>query len=231
MSDTSKFAGFSKSTFKFLKDLEKNNKKEWFEKNRDIYENEVLEPSFTFITEIGERLISIAPAITAIPKIDKSIFRIYKDIRFSKDKTPFKTHIGIFFWDGKRKKLENPGFYLQLNKNSIFLASGLYIFPKDLLKPYRDSVVDPAKGKKLREVIKKITKTPEYKVGDAHYKRVPRGYDPEHPNADLLLYNGIHAYTENHLPGEVYTEAFVDYCFNIFKDFSTLNNWVKDCVV
>lgn len=231
MSDTGKFAGFSKSTFKFLKDLEKNNKKEWFEKQRDIYENEILEPSFIFITEMGERLMSIAPAITAIPKIDKSIFRIYKDVRFSKDKTPFKTHIGIFFWDGKRKKLENPGFYLQLNKNSIFLASGLYIFPKDLLKPYRDSVVDPDKGKKLRAVIKKITKTPEYKVGDTHYKRVPRGYDPEHPNADLLLYNGIHAYTENHLPKDIYTEAFIDYCFKIFKDFSPLNNWVKDYVV
>lgn len=231
MAQNGNFTGFSKSTFKFLKDLEKNNKKEWFEKNRDIYENEILEPSFTFITEMGERLISITPAITAIPKIDKSIFRIYKDIRFSKDKTPFKTHIGIFFWDGKRKKLENPGFYLQLNKNSIFLASGLYIFPKDLLKPYRDSVVDPDRGKKLRAVIKKITKTPGYKVGDAHYKRVPRGYDPEHPNAGLLLYNGIHAYTENHLPEEIYKEAFVDYCFKIFKDFSPLNNWVKDYVV
>ena len=231
MAQTEDFSGYYRETFKFLKDLEKNNKKEWFEEHRAVYEDKVLDPSFTFITAMGERLSSLAPNIVAVPKIDKSIFRIYKDVRFSKDKTPYKTHIGIFFWDGKRKKLENPGFYLQLNKNSIFLASGLYIFPKDLLKPYRDSVVDPAGGKKLTAIVKKITKNPSYKVGDTHYKRVPKGYDPEHPNAELLLYNGIHAFTQIPLPKEIYTPDFVGYCYKVFKDFSPLNNWVKDYVV
>lgn len=226
----SEFKGFSNGTFKFLKDLERNNKKEWFEKNRDIYENELLEPSFTFITEMGERLRSFAPGIVAIPKTDKSIFRIYKDVRFSKDKTPYKTHVGIFFWEGKRKKLENPGFYLQLNKGSIFVAGGLYIFPKDLLKPYRDAVVDPKKGKELQRIIKKITKNGLYKVGDTHYKKVPRGYDPEHPNAELLLYNGIHAFCEIPLPKEIYSSDFIDYCYRIFKDYSPLHAWVRSYV-
>lgn len=226
MADNHEFGGFTKDTFKFLKNLEKNNTKEWFAEHREAYDEQVFQPSLSFISGMGERLRSIAPNIVAIPKTDKSIFRIYKDVRFSKDKTPYKTHVGIFFWDGKRKKLENPGFYLQLNKNSIFIAGGLYIFPKDLLKPYRDSVVDPKRGKELRSIIKKITKNPSYKVGDAHYKRVPRGYDPEHPNAELLLYNGIHAYSESPVPKEIYTSDFIDYCYKIFKDFSPLHSWL-----
>ena len=224
------FDGFTKDTFKFLKNLEKNNKREWFEEHRDTYEEAVLQPALSFVAGMGERLRSIAPDIVAIPKTDKSIFRIYKDIRFSKDKTPYKTHVGIFFWEGKRKKLENPGFYLQLNKSSIFVAGGLYIFPKDLLKPYRDSVVDPEKGAELKRVIKKITKNPSYNVGDSHYKRVPRGYDPEHPNAGLLLYNGIHAYCENPLPEEIYSSEFIEYCYRIFRDFSPLHSWVRNYI-
>lgn len=224
------FEGFTKKTFKFLKDLEKNNTKEWFGEHRDIYDEHVLEPAQDFVTGMGERLRSIAPDIVANPKTDKSIFRIYKDVRFAKDKTPYKTHVGIFFWEGKRKKLENPGYYLQLNKSSIFIASGLYIFPNDLLKPFRDSVVHPNRGAELKSIIKKITKNRSYKVGDTHYKRVPRGYDPEHPNADLLLYNGIHAYYEASLPEKIYSSDFIDYCFKIFRDFSPLNSWVMEYV-
>ncbi len=231
MAETDAFGGFSKDTFKFLKDLERNNRKEWFEENREIFEDKVLQPSLSFISGMGERLHSIAPGIVAIPKTDKSIFRIYKDVRFSKDKTPYKTHIGIFFWEGKRKKLENPGFYLQLNKSSIYVAGGLYIFPKDLLKPYRDAVVDPKKGKELRNIIKKITKNGLYKVGDTHYKRVPRGYDPEHPNAELLLYNGIHALCEIQLPKEIYSADFLDYCYKIFKDYAPLHYWLREYVI
>jgi uncharacterized protein (TIGR02453 family) len=230
LAELDEFGGFTKDTFKFLRNLEKNNTKEWFEDHRETYEEKVFQPSLSFISGMGERLSSIAPDIVAIPKTDKSIFRIYKDIRFSKDKTPYKTHVGIFFWEGKRKKLENPGFYLQLNKSSIYIASGLYIFPNDLLKPYRDSVVHPRRGAELTSIIKKITKSPSYKVGDAHYKRVPRGYDPEHPNAELLLYNGIHAYCESSIPEEIYSSQFVEYCYKIFKDFSPLHTWLQSYI-
>ena len=228
MSEELLFKGFAKETFKFLKELEKNNKREWFEAHREEFEDYVLQPSLSFISLVGERLRSQAPGIVAIPKTDKSLFRIYKDVRFSRDKTPYKTHVGIFFWDGKRKKLENPGFYLQLNKDSIYIAGGLYIFPKDLLKPYRDSVVDPERGKELTKAIRKIKKNPLYDVGDVHYKRVPRGYDPGHPNAGLLLYNGIHAFSKRPLPKEIYHSEFVDYCFSVFRDFLPLHKWLLD---
>jgi len=230
LAELDEFGGFTKDTFKFLKSLEKNNTKEWFEDHRETYEEKVFQTALSFISGMGERLRSIAPDIVAIPKTDKSVFRIYKDVRFSKDKTPYKTHVGIFFWEGKRKKLENPGFYLQLNKNSIFIAGGLYVFPKDLFKPYRDSVVHPKRGVELRRILNRITKNGLYRFGGSQYKRVPPGYDNGHKNSDLLLYKGCHAYYETSLPEEIYSSKFIDYCYDIFREFVPLHIWMREYV-
>ena len=225
------FHGFTKTTFKFFKDLEKSNTKKWFEENRKIYEKNVLEPAQEFVMEMGERLKSISPKIVAIPKTDKSIFRIYRDMRFSKDKTPYKTHLGIFFWEGPKKKLGNPGYYLQLDKSSILIGGGLYSLPNDIVKTYRDAISDSKKGTKIARILKKITKNPSYQLGGKHYKRVPRGYDSENPNVDLLLHNGLYIYYEGPIPKEVYSRDFLDYSYGIFKDMLPLHNWLKDNII
>lgn len=97
------FENFPMKTVGFLKKLSKNNSKEWFEEHRDDYNSKFLEPAFQFVTEMGDKLSSIAPDIMAVPKIDKSVFRLHRDVRFSKDKSPYKTNLGIYFWKGKRK--------------------------------------------------------------------------------------------------------------------------------
>jgi uncharacterized protein (TIGR02453 family) len=225
------FHGFTKATFKFFKDLEISNTKKWFEENRKIYEKNVLEPAQEFVMETGERLKSISPKIVAIPKTDKSIFRIYRDMRFSKDKTPYKTHLGIFFWEGPKKKLGNPGYYLQLDKSSILIAGGLYSLPNDIVKTYRDAISDSKKGTEIARILKKITKNPSYQLGGMRYKRVPRGYDSENPNVDLLLHNGLYIYYEGPIPKEVYSSDFLDYSFGIFKDMLPLHNWIRDNII
>lgn len=230
MTSERKFGGFTKETFGFLKELELNNTREWFEEHRCVFDDHVLGPAQDFVVEMGDRLKTISPRISAIPQTDKSIFRLYRDTRFSKDKTPYKTHIGILFWEGPGKKLENSGYYLQLNKSSIFLGAGMYCFPQQKLRPFRDSVVDGRKGKGLGKIIKAIAANPSYRIGGQHYKRVPAGYDPGHPKADLLLHNGLYAYYESSLPGEIYSSRFVDYCFGIFRDMSPLHKWLRDLI-
>ena len=231
MVDNNSFNGFSKSTFKFFKDLENNNTREWFEDNRGVFEKHVMNPAQEFVMEMGERLKPMCPKIVAVPKVDKSIFRIYRDVRFGKDKTPYKTHLGIFLWEGPRKKLGNPGFYLQLDKSSILIAGGLYQLPSELMKPYRDSVSDSKKGSEVRKILKKITKNSSYKLGGSHYKRVPRGYDPENPNVDLLLHNGLFLYYEGALPKEVLSSDFLDYSLDVFKDILPLHIWIRENVI
>jgi uncharacterized protein (TIGR02453 family) len=98
----------------FLSKLSKNNNREWFESHRDEYGAMFLEPAQEFVVEMGEKLQTIRPNIIALPKIDKSIFRLHRDVRFSKDKLPYKTNLGIIFWEGDDKKLESSGFYFHI---------------------------------------------------------------------------------------------------------------------
>lgn len=106
------FNGFPKEYFSFFNNLKKNNSKQWFEKHRGEYDEFVMHPAREFVTGMGEKLRKIAPEVNAIPKINKSLFKINRDVRFSKDKSPYKTYMGIWLWEGDRKRMESSGFYL-----------------------------------------------------------------------------------------------------------------------
>lgn len=224
----SAFHGFSRETIQFLYDLRNNNNKLWFEENRHIFDEIIMPEAKHFVVAMGDRLLTLAPNIVAIPKTDKSIFRIYRDTRFSGDKRPYKTHLGIFFWEGPNKKLENTGFYFHLEPERLFLGVGLYIFPKHLLEYYRDSVVDDKYGATLVKAIQTIQKNPSYRLGWKKYKRIPSGYDPQHPNADLLLYGGMGFEYQQSLPEETFSEKIVDFCFKIFKDMTPIHTWLRE---
>ena len=98
------FNGFPKETVKFLKNLAKNHKRDWFNEHKGDFDAYVTEPARGFVDAMGTRLMEIAPGIIAEPRVNGSIFRIYRDTRFSKDKTPYKTHLGIFMWEGEGPK-------------------------------------------------------------------------------------------------------------------------------
>jgi len=221
------FSGFSKKTIDFFKGLEKNNSKEWFDQNRDIYDDYLMIPATLYIKEMGEKLKTISPGIVADPRRDKSIFRLNRDVRFGANKQPYKTHLGIYFWDGKGKKLENPGFYFQLDKSKIMFGVGMHIFPREMLNPYRDAVTDPELGVELKKIITKISKNTDYKLGWTKYKKIPKGYDPNHPNKDYLLYGGIGFMYEGKNPKALFDKNFIDYSFKIFNEMSPIHKWLK----
>jgi uncharacterized protein (TIGR02453 family) len=220
------FQGFSKETVKFFKDLRKKNTKKWFEAHKGDYEALVMQPSKAFVQAMGDKLRAHIPDIVAVPKINKSLFRINRDTRFSPDKSPYKTNMGIFFWEGNRPRMECPGFYFHLEPNKLLLGVGLYMFPKYLFDTYRKSVVHAKYGKDLAEIVAKIQKKKGYQIGGKHYKRVPAGFDPSHPNADLLLHNGIHVGTESSIPEEFYSKKLVNYCWQKFQPLVPLHAWL-----
>ena len=106
------FNGFPRQYFTFFNQLQKNNSKEWFEKHREDYNEFVMHPAREFVAAMGNKLRKIAPEVKAIPKINQSLFKINRDVRFSKDKSPYKTYMGIWLWEGDRKRMECSGFYL-----------------------------------------------------------------------------------------------------------------------
>jgi uncharacterized protein (TIGR02453 family) len=220
------FNGFPKEYTKFFADLALNNNKLWFNEHKPDYEQFVLEPSKLFVIAMGERLSGLSQDINAIPMVNKSLFRINRDTRFSKDKTPYKTHIGIFFWEGTRKRMECPGFYLHVKSNNLMLGGGMHEFPKDLLESYRKATIDKRSGKELINVVDTLKKE-KLSVSGAHYKRVPQGYDPDHENSDLLKHNGLYTMVETKIPKEFYSDKLIDYCFERFKKMYPLHQWIK----
>jgi len=203
------FENFPKKTVDFLRKLSKNNNKEWFEQHRDDYNSQFLEPAFQFVTEMGDRLSAIAPNIMAVPKIDKSVFRLHRDVRFSKDKSPYKTNLGIYFWEGK-KKMESSGFYFHIDAKGFFMGSGIYMPSKEQLKIFRDAVVDPVLGKELKNSVSKVLKKGDYSIGGKTYKKIPKGFDPDSPYAEYLLYYGLYAYYESSDFSELTKNDIVD---------------------
>lgn len=225
--DNKSFTGFSHRTTVFFNDLKTNNNRDWFQANKDTYEEHVMAPARSFVTEMGKRLQeSISDQIVALPAVNKSIFRLFRDTRFSLNKLPYKTHLGIYFWEGPGKKLENSGFYFHLEPPHLTLGAGMYMIPKNLLGPFRQSVVDDHWGEELGRIIRDISRTENHTLGGKHYKRIPAGFDADHPNADLLLHNGLWVGYEEPFPEELFSAKLIPFCLKIFEKMAPLHKWL-----
>jgi len=226
MSKELKFKGFSKETVDFFYNLKRNNNKKWFDSRRKEYETFVLQPAKEFVAAMGAKLKDISPNIIAVPRVNKSLFRISRDTRFILEKSPYKTFMGIFFWEGSRPRMECSGFYFHLEPPKLLLGAGIYRFPKRLLDRYRRMVVDPEYGGELSDILKKISKIKDCELGGKHYKRIPGGYDSSHPNAELLLHNGLYAGCEIDIPDELYYDRLINYCWKRFYSLAPLHKWL-----
>jgi uncharacterized protein (TIGR02453 family) len=226
MADETVFSGFTKETVRFFTALRRNNNKDWFERNRETYDSHVLGPAKLFVAAMGARLKAIAPHVVAVPKVNKSIFRINRDTRFSLDPSPYKTNLGIYFWDGKRSRLESSGFYFHFEPPDLWLGVGMYMIPDQLLDRFRKAVVDPKRGAELGRIVAAISGMAGCSLGGEHYKRVPAGFDPGHPNAALLKNRGLYASVETKFPEEFFSARLVDYCFERYEPLAPLHRWL-----
>jgi uncharacterized protein (TIGR02453 family) len=166
---------FSPELLRFLKELKRNNRREWFLANRERYESALREPFLRFISDFRPRLSKISRFFVADPRPSGgSLFRIYRDTRFSKDKSPYKTHAAAHFRHrAAGKDVHTPGFYLHLEPGGSFGAAGLWRPDGPAVDKVRNAIVErPAEWKKVR---KRLTIEGESLV------RPPRGYDPSHP--------------------------------------------------
>jgi len=226
MSDDPIFSGFTKETVRFFAVLRKNNNKEWFDRNREVFDRHVMAPAKLFVTAMGQRLKTIAPHIVAVPKVNKSIFRINRDTRFSLDASPYKTNLGILFWDGVRPKMESSGFYFHLEPPDLWLGVGMYMIPDPLLGRFRKAVVDAKSGAEIRKITAAISAMAGFSLGGEHYKRVPAGFDAAHPNATLLKHKGFYAGFESKIPDEFFSARLVEYCFKRYEPLAPLHRWL-----
>ena len=187
------FEGFSKKSLPFLSSIRKNNNKEWFEAHRTEYESLILNPSRDFVVEMGEHLQALEPTINFSPKINKSLYRIYRDTRrMGANKEPIKHRIGFIFWQGSGKRMQSSSFYLHFSPDELMVATGVRWFEKPMLDAFREYIKDESKRIELDGILSDIKAMGKgYTHLEKGYKRFPRGFDKEMLHVELSLYKGM----------------------------------------
>jgi uncharacterized protein (TIGR02453 family) len=179
------FDRFTPALFQFLEDLQRNNTRDWFQSNKNRYERDVREPSLAFVREMGDRF---GPATDALLAIDKksggSLMRIHRDTRFSNDKSPYKTNVGIQFRHRSGKDVHAPCLYVHFDTSACFVAVGMWGPPNPELNRIR-GLID-AQPDRWRRIVGAPGFMDAFEREGDSLKRVPRGYDKDHPLGDDL---------------------------------------------
>ncbi len=174
------FKGFGPATVGFLKELGANNNREWFQANKHRYEAEVLTPALDFIGAMGAELEGFAPHFTALPKrLGGSLMRVYRDVRFSRNKVPYKTNIGIQFRHEQGKDVHAPGYYLHIESTRCFFAAGMWRPAPEALLAIRNRIAE--KPAAWRRMLEDREFNDAFRLGGEALKRPPRGFDADLP--------------------------------------------------
>lgn len=188
---------FTPKTFAFLRDLAANNRREWFAENKARYEDHVKVPALRFIQDFQEHLGRLSPHFHAGPR---ALFRIHRDIRFSKDKSPYKTHTGIHFRHDQAGDVHAPGYYVHLEPRACFVGLGIWHPDGPTTRRIREAIVEDPGG------WKKVTRgkrfSDAFEMSGDRLKRAPRGFDPDHPLVEDLKWKDF-------IAGRSVTQSFV----------------------
>ena len=179
----SRYATFTPATVKFLAELRDNNNRDWFNENKTRYEEEVLDVALRFIQSMQDPLAEFAPHFTAIPKrMGGSLMRVYRDTRFSKNKTPYKTNVGIQFRHEQARDVHAPGYYVHIDPDQVFLGAGMWRPAPDALLGIRERIAaKPAEWQRARDD-KGFQR--HFHLGGETLTRPPRGFDKAHPQIE-----------------------------------------------
>lgn len=220
------FQGFPPVTFAFLEGLRDHNDKPWFDAHRADYQAGYVEPALAFIEALGPRLRAFAPELNYEARINGSLFRIQRDTRFAKDKTPYKAYLDLWFWAGPIRGWEAPGCFFRLTPESLVLGAGLHRFSPHQATAYRKAIDDPDSGPELEALLASIATVGAYAVAQPKRKTVPRGFDPCHPRAALLRMEALHGVWEGPVPEVARSAGFLDFCATHCEALHPVNRWL-----
>lgn len=215
---------FTSQTIGFLKSLKRNNDRDWFLKNKERYLESVKLPSQAFLEAIA------VPLRKAFPGIDvskRSMYRIHRDTRFSKDKTPYKTHVGFLFRDRMVPGDLGPALYFGFDPTGFSLGTGVFQFEGTQRSHFRDQVTDDRKGQEFRRITQTLKKK-GFELNGKALKKIPLGFDPEHINADFLLFNGCYTSKETDLLKVFYSPRFAEWLVSALLPTREFFLWMRE---
>jgi uncharacterized protein (TIGR02453 family) len=220
-----RFEGFADRDGRFFRALARNQNRAWFERHRREYEEGWLAPMKALLVEVRERIDAFFPRH---PLAAAKVFRIYRDVRFSKDKSPYKTHIGgyIAIDGGGQGPSATAPLYVHLGAREVFVASGQYMMDGAQLARFREAVVDDRRGGELAALLRKLGRA-GFEVGSHDVlQRVPRGLDAAHPRADLLKRKGLIVTFPDPPPKLLVSRTLVDWLVTHTRRVVPLVEWL-----
>lgn len=178
-----RYARFYPETIAFLDELSANNNRDWFNEHKPRYEEQVLDVALRFIQSMQAPLAEIAPRFIAMPtRVGGSLMRVYRDTRFSKDKTPYKTNIGIQFRHEQAKDVHAPGYYVHIAAQQVFIGAGMWRPDSESLRAIRERIATrPAEWQRALQNPKFQR---SFELGGESLQRPPRGFDKDHAFID-----------------------------------------------
>lgn len=222
------FTGFPKELFRFLDELAANNTREWFAENRERYQQLYVEPSWAYIQAMQPKLASISSQMVGNAKRGGgTLMRIYRDTRFSKDKTPYKTNIGLSFRHQRLTDIHAPGFYVHVASDECLIAAGVWLPPREALQLIRQTIDEDRPA--WKKVVKDKKFAALYQLSGESLKSAPRGYPIDHPLIEDLRrtsYCGV-----VHLKrSELQRADFVDRSIELFRQARPLMKFLCDAL-
>lgn len=207
-------AHFTADTFAFLSELKANNTRDWFEKNKSRYRTHVQQPAMQFVTDFAPRLKKISPNFRADPRpVGGSMFRIHRDTRFSKDKSPYKTALGIQFRHDLGRDAHTPGYYLHIAPGDLFVGAGIWHPDSATLKKIRQRMI--AGPAAWRRAVGDRRFAALYELKGESLVRAPAGVEPDHPLIEDLRrkdFIGVTGLTRKAVTGPGFMDEFVEAC-------------------
>jgi uncharacterized protein (TIGR02453 family) len=224
----SRFQGFKREGFLFLKELAANNDRDWFHENKPRFESDVLAPTLAFIEAMQPALRKISPFFLAIPKrMGGSMMRIYRDTRFSKNKAPFKTNVGIHFRHELGSDVHAPGYYLHLEPGGCFVGAGIWMPDTESLAMIRTLIAEDSRDWKKARDDKKFRA--KFSMEGDRLKTAPRGFSTDHPMIDDLRrksFAGLAPISER----ELTTPSCVELIAERFREAKPLMKFLCDAL-
>ena len=224
------FKGLPKDFFAFFRELAKNNNRPWFEENKQRYKDSVVAPLSDFMTAMAPRVAKISKHIVVDPRPNGgSMFRIYRDVRFAKDKRPYKEHGGVHFRHALGKDAHAPGFYMHFADDEVFFGGGIWMAEPDMLTKVRRAIADTPKAWKKIVEDKAFAKAFADGVRGEGLARPPKGFDAAHPYIEDIKRKSFYAMHESS-PKLAQSETLVDEVEGAFKAAKPLMKFLCDAV-
>src|SRR5437867_8752208 len=218
---------FSVETLRFLRALKRNNRREWFNAHRDDYEAYVRRPMTAIVERLAEDFRAVAPELVASPKV--SIYRIYRDTRFSENKTPYKTHVAAVFPCRSLPKHQGAGLYFHVSPDEVWIGGGMYAPEMSQLQAVREHIA--ANVRRLQAIVE----SPSFRrtigaLEGAQLQRVPRGFAKDHVAAEYLRYRQFLAGAE-FPPSFATNPRFYATVVKVFREVSPLVRFLNEPLV